>query len=1107
MSVKRSCFILYHYSILLCFFMISHSESMAQTRKLKIEHVSDLSHNFVNCILQDSYGLIWVGTKDGLSKYDGYHFTIYKYEFSDKNSANYEVTALLEDPDGTFWVGSRYGLYKFDPNTGIFTKCNQYTENKQDKKDRRVRDLLLDRSGFLWVVTKRGLNRFDPVTGSLVRFNHDTDNSKSLNSDDFNTILEDASGRVWVGTKNGLYRFNPDTGDFTSFKNEPNNPNSLSHNWIEHLLEDASGTLWVTTHNGLNKFDYKTETFLQYLFIDPIEIRNKGSLARKVVEDSSGDLWVVNNDKLVRFDTKAGTFDAYTITNTYLLKNSILFIDQSGGALWLGTGGWGLHKANINIYKFKHYLHEADNPNSLSYPSVRGFYEDEAGILWVGGYGGLNRIDRDIGTFSNYTITNSNIEGDAVFSIYANPERDGNNLWLGIEGGGLNKFNRVTGEVQVFLHDLEDPKSISDNFVRAIKEDKDGVLWIGTGNGLNRMDRESEIFKHYLSGKRIVEIIEDQLGFLWIGTDGNGLYRFNRTTEQFKVFKRDAQDATSLNNNKIKSIYEDSSGHIWIGTNGGGLNRFDRETETFTHYKETDGLPDNLVYGILEDGLGRLWLSTNNGLSCFNPELKFFRNYHEQDGLQGREYNMGSFYKSSQGELFFGGLNGFNAFFGERIVGDLIVPPVVFTGMKKLNEQFVPERRIHGMEDKIILTHKDRVVFFEFSILDYVSSEKHQYAYKLEGVNDQWVDLDNNREVTLMNLNPGSYTLRVKGANSIGTWNEVGASVQIKVLPPWWKTWWATLFYVCIFILFLIGFIEFRTARLIKNKKELEQTVEERTAKVVSTLNKLKTAQEQLVESEKMAALGVLTAGIAHEINNPINFISSGAHSLDMDFKDLLHILNKLKALPQDGEALKERAEIIRKLEEEYAFDDLIKYIPQTIADIKEGVKRTNEITKGLLLYSRSNTLKRQATNIHENIDASLVLLRDKYKHRIKITKQYDHTIGKIECFSGQLSQVFTNFIDNAIDAIEDKGTITITTKLKNKHVEISIRDSGEGISDKNLSKIFDPFFTTKEVGKGTGLGLSICQGIINNHDGKIKVKSELIKGSEFVVTLPSNHK
>ena len=560
MSVKRSCFILYHYSIMFCFFMISHSEGMAQTGKLKIEHVSDLSHNFVNCILQDSYGLIWVGTKDGLSKYDGYSFTIYKHEFSDKNSANYEVTALLEDPDGTLWVGSRYGLYKFDPNTCIFTKCNQYTENKQGKKDRRVRELLLDRSGFLWVVTKHGLNRFDPVTGSLVWYNHDPDNSKSLNSDGVNTILEDVSGRLWVGTKNGLYRFNPDTGDFTSFKNEQNNPNSLSHNWIEHLLEDVSGTLWVTTHNGINKFDYKTETFLQYLFIDPIEIRDKGVLARKVVEDSSGGLWVVNNNKLLRFDTKAGTFDVYTITNTYFLKNSILFIDQGSGVLWIGTGGWGLHKANINIYKFKHYLHDVDNPNSLSYPSVRGFYEDEDGILWVGGYGGLNRIDRDIGTFRNYTMTNSNIEGNAVFSIYANPERDGNNLWLGIEGGGINKFNRVTGEVQVFQHDIEDPGSISDNFVRSIKEDKDGILWVGTGNGLNRMDRESGIFKHYLSDKRIVEIIEDQLGFLWIGTDGNGLYKFNRTTEQFKAFKNDDQDTTSLNNNKIKSIYEDSSG-------------------------------------------------------------------------------------------------------------------------------------------------------------------------------------------------------------------------------------------------------------------------------------------------------------------------------------------------------------------------------------------------------------------------------------------------------------------------------------------------------------------------------------------------------------------
>jgi len=289
-----------------------------------------------------------------------------------------------------------------------------------------------------------------------------------------------------------------------------------------------------------------------------------------------------------------------------------------------------------------------------------------------------------------------------------------------------------------------------------------------------------------------------------------------------------------------------------------------------------------------------------------------------------------------------------------------------------------------------------------------------------------------------------------------------------------------------------------------KKKKKSNKILVEQKTMLTKTLKELKDTQSKLVKSEKMASLGVLTAGIAHEINNPINFISSGAHSLDNDFKDLLHILKKLKTVPQDGETVKERTENIRKLEEEFSLNELIQYIPQTIEDIKEGVNRTAEIIKGLLLYSRSDTSKLQKANIHESIDASLILLKDKFKDKIKIVKKYNLDIKDIECYPGQLIQVFTNLIDNAIDAINNKGTITITTALINKRVVISIQDTGEGISDANSTKIFDPFFTTKEVGRGTGLGLSICQGIINNHKGKIEINNVVGKGSEFVITLPT---
>lgn len=830
----------------------------------KFEHITTdqgLSQSGLNSILQDSQGFMWFGTQDGLNKYDGYDFTVYKYNALDSHSLSDNfITSIYEDKSGIIWIGTDGGgLNKFNRETQEFTRYIHDVDNPHSLSRNRVLSIYQDSFGTLWVGTDGGgLNKFNPETDHFTRYQHQFDDPHSLSNDIILSIYEDQLGTLWIGTGGGgLNKFNRKTSQFFQYKNNPVNPNSLNDDTVLSIHEDQSARLWVGTKNGgLNQFNRDNEQFIHYTH-DPA---NSNSLNHNTVnaiaEDRLGNLWLATTSwyatsygsGLEQFTPEDGRFHHYKNDpfNPQSLNDNLViyvWVDNSQ-ILWIGTALSGINKLDLKAPKFIHYTNDVANLNSLSNNHVMSIDEDHLGQIWIGTLeGGLNKLERKTRKFTRYKHNSANpysLSSNNIWSIYE--DTDGM-LWVGTFGSGLDKFDRQTKKVTHYQHNSNDPYSLSDNTVTSIYEDHLGTLWVGTlRGGLNKFEPESKQFIHYtnepnnpnsLSDVSAFLIHEDHSGTLWIGTFSSGLNKFQRETEKFIHYKHDANNPNSLSYDRILSIYEYPSGILWIGTFGGGLDKFDIATETFTHYTEKDGLPNNSVVGILADDEGNLWLSTGKGLSKFNPKTETFRNYDVSDGLQGNEFDgVKAYLKSKTGEMFFGGLNGFNAFYPDQVKDNPYIPPIVITDFKKFNESVKLDKSISEIES-IKLSYKDSFFGFEFAALDYTNPLKNQYAYKLEGFDKDWIYSGTRRYASYTNLNGGTYIFKVKGSNNDGLWNEEGTSIKILITPPPWKTWWAYTLYIVVLVSAVMGYVQWKTraqkkenALLRESERKLNQFLE-----------------------------------------------------------------------------------------------------------------------------------------------------------------------------------------------------------------------------------------------------------------------------------------
>jgi GAF domain-containing protein/ligand-binding sensor domain-containing protein/two-component sensor histidine kinase len=819
------------------------SKRRPRDNDIKFDRISleqGLSQSVVLSILQDSRGFMWFGTQDGLNRYDGYGFVVYKHNPEDPNTLSGDfIWSLHEDRSGALWIGTNgAGLNKLDLGTGRFTHYQHDPADSNSLSSDVVVSIHEDEDGMLWLGTlDGGLNRLDPQTGQFTHYAQDLSDLKDLGHYTIQSICEDHEGALWLGTSGGLSRFDRESGTFIRYAADPSDPYSLSHDDVQAVVEDETGNLWLGTNGGgLDRFERETERFIHYEN-DPSDPQSLSFNAiQSLFVDQEGTLWIGTNggglDRLERDTEQFIHYQHDASDATSLSSNQVWSIFQGpAGVLWLGTFGGGLNKIDPSRQKFTVYQNEPDTPSSLSDNLVWALYEDQDGDLWIGTNNGLNRLERDSGDYTHFfndPTDEQSLSHNTVWSIHQDPNGV---FWVGTAAG----LDRLDLETQQFSHYPSAP-------VFAILQDQDDTIWIGTwGGGLGRLDPDAEKFAFYhptsdpssLSDDTVVSIHQDREGVLWMGTFNGGLNRYDRATDSFVSYANDPQDPQSLSHSTVLSIHEDQQGVLWVATGGGGLNRLDRETETFVHYRENDGLANDTVYGILEDKEGHLWLSTNHGISRFDPETTSFRNYDVGDGLQSNEFNQGSYHESRSGEMFFGGVNGFNAFYPQQIQDNPYIPPIVLTSLTQGGEAVELDQGTDGAAP-VRLSWPNNFFEFDFAALSYEQPEKNQYAYMLEGFDDGWIEAGNRRFGRYTNLPGGSYTLRLKGSNNDGIWNEEGASLALTVVPPVWQRRWFQVTAALLLVTGIVVAYRLRVRSVEARSRELALQVAHRTEELAA---------------------------------------------------------------------------------------------------------------------------------------------------------------------------------------------------------------------------------------------------------------------------------
>jgi ligand-binding sensor domain-containing protein/serine phosphatase RsbU (regulator of sigma subunit) len=824
-----------------------------------------LSQSAVSCIFQDRRGFMWFGTQDGLNRYDGYNFKIFKNSPSDSNSLTDNfIFSIYEDQSGVLYIETQSGnFHKFIPNLESFEIVNKDSVNLIGAKVSTQSAVYQELSGVIWTGGAgrgTGLERLDIKTGEVIHYKHNPADPFSLSADKVYSIYRDRSGNLWIGTVNGLDRLDELTGKFFHYVNDPGDPNSIADNWVWPIFEDSYGYLWIgTVRGGLSRFDPKTNTFLNY---------------------------------------KNDPNDPTSINDNFIFS---IYEDRSG-VLWFGTNTGGVNYFHPASQVFDHYLHDPGNQNSLSDNNVIAINVDTKGQYWVGTRnGGLDKINPLKNLFSNYSQTSSHkLISNIVQVIY---EDKSGIFWLGTFNSGLMEFDPLKETYKLYRNNPDDPNTISDNRIYSLIEDSEGFIWIGTyRGGLNKLDRNSGQITRYLfsdddstsiSSNSVWSIIEDNTGNLWMGTFGSGINVLDKNRKIFKHFKHDPNDASSIGDDIIIRVFQDSKNNIWFGTTK-GLSRFIKESNSFKNYREENGLANDFVFGILEDNNGNIWVSTNNGLSKFDPQNETFSNYYYQDGLLGNEFNQSAFAKDwKTGKLLFGGPNGLNVFHPDSLKDNAYLPPIVFTGYLRYNtddEEGKPilEKGI-SERDSILLTYKDNIITLEFAAMSYFNNTDNQYKYKLEGFNENWIQLGTNHTVTFTNLSPGDYNLRVIGSNNDGLWNDEGASLFVEVTPPWWRTNIAYTIYGVIFIGILLGIRKFETDRREQKAQmretELRMKATEAEKRAIEIENERKTKE---LEEARQLQLSMLPKEVPELPNLDIAAFMRTATEVGGDYYDFI---------------------------------------------------------------------------------------------------------------------------------------------------------------------------------------------------------------------------
>ncbi len=817
---------------------------------IRFAHLSTadgLSEMAVQQISQDDQGFMWFGTLDGLNRYDGYEFKVYKRGAPNAELGGTTITALFKDRSGQLWIGVDQYLDRFDPIT------EKLTEYRHDPKistslGGTVYAITQDREGQVWLATSTGLDKLNPATGIFSHFRHDDRDLTSLDAKGLQTDVRfvgvDNSDTLWVETSAGINSFDPKTGKATRF------PQLLNHgeSHVQYVYHDHSGRLWIHSRegSGVGTFNPKTGEVVRYKFPTGDPGTQTAERVTSVLEDERGILWFgTQGSGLLKLDPNHGTIVRYrnepadprSLSNNFVL---CLYEDLEGN-IWAGTGGGGINRFPAIPSGFTSYQKRPGERNGLDQNFVLSVFEDSDGILWVGNDGVLNRIDPKTGGFTFYRRRNgdSSISDGTVLSAV---EDGAGTLWFATYRGGLNSFDGRTGRFKAYRHEPGDPNSLSSDVVMRLQLDPKGTIWVATDHALDEFDPRSKRFKHYpelngsLSVGLVTCLVQDRRGMLWLGTNEAGLVRFDPATRRYEAYKNQPGNSAALSGNRVNALLVDAGGTLWVGTQL-GLDRFDGATQQFHAYTERDALPSNAVEGILEDRQRNLWVGTDNGLAKFIPSTNSVRAYYASDGLAGSEFNYwGAPFQDTHGEMFFPGVNGLTAFYPDKIRDNSYVPPLVLTDFRLFNEP-VPVgphsllKKGISYTDSLELSRAQSIFSFEFAALSYRAPAANRYRYRLEGLDQGWnLVSSKHRLVTYTTLPSGDYVFRVQGSNNQDVWNEKGTSVRIRVLPAWWSTWWFRTVAMAFMLLSVGSAYHFRLQNIHRQfNMRLEERVGERT--------------------------------------------------------------------------------------------------------------------------------------------------------------------------------------------------------------------------------------------------------------------------------------
>lgn len=1094
-------------------------------QKLKFAHLGiqdGLSHSWAKCLAKDSKGFLWVGTINGLNRYDGRNFKMFKTEDGNSNSLSDNfIQVIKEDSKGNLWVGTYSGgINLFDKKTERFTAFRNDPNNPNSLSDDRIHSILEDSKGRLWVGTEGGLDWYDYQKEQFRHYYLTPNEQHQLITEPVFALFEDSNENLWIGTDNGLYVVQVEERHIKKYNYFEDSPLGLSHKHITSIYEDENGHIWIgTLGGGVNLFDPGIDAFKHFVHSE---------------NDSES-----------------------------LSHNSVLCLSgNQNGHLYIGTEGGGVNILDLNTHKIEVFLPESEDPHSINSNSIHALYHDAATeITWIGTYhGGVNYFSKLSKPFRHYKTGVNGLNNSNVLCIR---EDKSGNIYVGTDGGGVNIVDKDGKDIRYLTHDEKDPGSLMSNAVLSLLIDSKDNIWVGTFNGgLDCLVRKTGKITHFrhdpedllsLSGKDVSAIYEDSKGNLWIGTMKGGLNLFDPASQSFQHFQHNPDDSLSIRDNFISGItedqdgnlliqtgksldifdpersvfsrvydinmgmpittLEDSQGHVWVGTRE-ALLYFDKDSaDSMRFFSQSDGLPSSSITGILEDQEGNLWISTMRGLVKFSEAVLFpdrmqFQVYTVEDGLQGNDFKDQACFKGRDGTLYFGGQNGLNSFRPEEIKQNPIPPAVVLTGFRLFNKEVSfgegqPLTSPINETEEITLSHKHNVFSFEFSALNFILPEKNRYAYMMEGFEQNWNYVDNQNTATYTNLNPGTYTFKVKASNNDGVWNEAGTSIEIQILPPWWQTTWFRVLILSIVVLSIIAIFQIRLYQLKLRQKVLRRQVEAATIEIQKVNRLLEDQNDTLLDknhqlthqNEELEKQSKKIQKLLKEIQElsemKLRFFTNISHELRTP---LTLILGPLENLMAGDKGQSEHVVMHRNAVK------LLQLINQLLdfRKIESGNIGLKAQKKDLVAFTK------------EVYNSFCFLAERKHIHyTFKATPEsFDLWFD-----SEKMEKIITNLLSNAFKYTSENGTITVSLQLFDnpnpgqEHMDITIRDSGSGIPENQIDHIFDLYYQAQNASNleqaGTGIGLALIKQFVELHHGEILVSSTVGLGTSLTVRLP----